>query len=302
MKWFQVDSDTPHDPKMRAVLRELGAAGFGGLVLLWCHIADHGTRRPGFSIDSQGKPMPIPDLVDATRLTLDQFDRLVAVCLETGHFMLGPWQAKKVIAIPAMARRADFYTQRKISGGVARQQYGKSGMTRLEIFERDSYICAYCRKQKKAERLEVDHIVPKFRGGTDDPKNLTTACKSCNRKKGTELLDEKGRRIQSTIALQSSTPTANKTVQDTTVQGKRIKAAAAPPASPVDYLKEADRNVGVLTKIAHTVIEEIGPQHPDLTESVKSEAARQRIAYSGRVVAKALESALWQRVHGRTGT
>ena len=32
--------------------------------------------------------------------------------------------------------------------------------------------------------LEIDHIVPEFLGGTEDPGNLQLLCRPCNRSKG----------------------------------------------------------------------------------------------------------------------
>lgn len=113
MKWFQVDSDTPNDPRIRAVTRELGAQGMGGLFLLWCFIADHGTK-PGRSIDSSGRPFPIADLQDASKLAKSEFDRLVALCTDSGHFKKDAWDERQEIIIPAMRRRADTYTRRKV--------------------------------------------------------------------------------------------------------------------------------------------------------------------------------------------
>lgn len=40
--------------------------------------------------------------------------------------------------------------------------------------------CAYCRQKKK---LEIDHIIPVFLGGTSFPKNIQLLCRSCNAKK-----------------------------------------------------------------------------------------------------------------------
>jgi hypothetical protein len=113
VKWFQLDSDTPNDPKVAMVIRQMGPAGFGALVLLWCHIADHGAR-PGWSITSKGKPMPEAELVDATHLTSAEFSQLVTICIESGHFLRKPWLTRAVIAIPAMASRADTYTRRRV--------------------------------------------------------------------------------------------------------------------------------------------------------------------------------------------
>lgn len=114
MRWFQLDSDAPADPRMAVVIRDLGNEGFGGLVRLWCHIANHGERRPGYSLTSTGKPMSRFELVMATGLTEAMFDRLVAICVETGHFSAREWNARKVIAIPAMSKRADTYTKRNV--------------------------------------------------------------------------------------------------------------------------------------------------------------------------------------------
>jgi len=114
MKWFQVDSDTPNDPKIRALVRDLGPAGMGGLFFIWCHIADHGIRKPGWSIDSLGRPMSESELLDASKLNESEFLKLASICTSTGHWLKRPWETRKVIAIPAMARRADTYTKRRV--------------------------------------------------------------------------------------------------------------------------------------------------------------------------------------------
>ena len=54
-----------------------------------------------------------------------------------------------------------------------------------EIFRRDGYVCVYCGHRGNALTLHVDHIVPRSRGGSDDPGNLATACWPCNLGKGT---------------------------------------------------------------------------------------------------------------------
>lgn len=38
--------------------------------------------------------------------------------------------------------------------------------------------------------LEIDHIVPEFRGGDGQPNNLTLACLPCNRGRRDKLLSE----------------------------------------------------------------------------------------------------------------
>ena len=48
-------------------------------------------------------------------------------------------------------------------------------------------ICAYC---GDAEDLSLDHVIPRLRGGDDEPSNLVTACRSCNSSKGARDLLE----------------------------------------------------------------------------------------------------------------
>ncbi|MCK4859948.1 MAG: HNH endonuclease [Candidatus Omnitrophica bacterium] len=54
---------------------------------------------------------------------------------------------------------------------------------RFEVFKRDGFQCIYCGQTPPAVVLEVDHIEPKSKGGSDDINNLVTACFDCNRGK-----------------------------------------------------------------------------------------------------------------------
>lgn len=67
-----------------------------------------------------------------------------------------------------------------------------SKKTRFEIFKRDGFKCGYCgRCVSSGITLEVDHIIPKAKGGTDIFENLTTACFECNRGKRDGLIGDK---------------------------------------------------------------------------------------------------------------
>jgi hypothetical protein len=64
---------------------------------------------------------------------------------------------------------------------------------RFEVFKRDRFTCAYCGKHPPDVLLEVDHVIPRAAGGSDDIENLVTACWECNNGKSDRLLDEGSR-------------------------------------------------------------------------------------------------------------
>lgn len=52
---------------------------------------------------------------------------------------------------------------------------------RLRILTRDRYLCQAClSKGRPAPATEVDHIIPKAIGGTDDDGNLSAICHACH--------------------------------------------------------------------------------------------------------------------------
>lgn len=62
---------------------------------------------------------------------------------------------------------------------------------RFRILSRDGFRCRYCGRNTEQHQtlvLQVDHIVPRSRGGGDEENNLVTACWECNIGKGAKLL------------------------------------------------------------------------------------------------------------------
>ena len=72
---------------------------------------------------------------------------------------------------------------------------------RFEIFKRDSFTCQYCGQRPPIVVLEVDHIDPKSRGGSDEEINLITSCADCNRGKRDKPLGEKAIRPDADLAF-----------------------------------------------------------------------------------------------------
>lgn len=54
---------------------------------------------------------------------------------------------------------------------------------RFEILKRDRFTCQYCSRKPPKVALEIDHIIPVSKGGSNESTNLITACFECNRGK-----------------------------------------------------------------------------------------------------------------------
>ena len=68
-----------------------------------------------------------------------------------------------------------------------RVPYRRIMLSRRNVLRRDGFRCQYCNQR---ERLTVDHVVPRSRGGRDQWTNLVAACIRCNNKKGNQTPEE----------------------------------------------------------------------------------------------------------------
>ena len=69
-----------------------------------------------------------------------------------------------------------------------------SGTTRQNVLMRDNYTCQICGATvKDGAKLEIDHIIPYSKGGTNNEDNLQVLCQECNREKHnrSDLLHDK---------------------------------------------------------------------------------------------------------------
>lgn len=74
------------------------------------------------------------------------------------------------------------------SGDPRRLPAREWAVLRTRVFKRDGYTCRYCGSH--GGRLECDHKKPVSRGGSNHPRNLITACFTCNRSKRSKALRE----------------------------------------------------------------------------------------------------------------
>ena len=82
-------------------------------------------------------------------------------------------------------------------------------LTRKNILHRDNNACQYC--GYKGDKLSIDHVIPRSRGGPDSWDNVVTACFPCNVMKGNRtpkeaqmLLDKVPRRPLSNLSFQAN--------------------------------------------------------------------------------------------------
>lgn len=82
-----------------------------------------------------------------------------------------------------------------------RKRLGKKRCAMLDA--RDGHRCVYCglTREESVYPLELDHIVPREHGGTDELHNLVTACKSCNSARQSMTLPEWARYAQTKLGL-----------------------------------------------------------------------------------------------------
>jgi 5-methylcytosine-specific restriction endonuclease McrA len=61
-------------------------------------------------------------------------------------------------------------------------------LTRRAVFARDDWTCQYC----GAPAENLDHVVPRSRGGEHSWENVVAACRRCNTKKENRLAEDAG--------------------------------------------------------------------------------------------------------------
>jgi 5-methylcytosine-specific restriction endonuclease McrA len=54
------------------------------------------------------------------------------------------------------------------------------------LLERENYCCIYCGIHASQAKMEIEHVIPRSRGGTDSLNNLVLSCETCNQAKGSQ--------------------------------------------------------------------------------------------------------------------
>lgn len=94
------------------------------------------------------------------QLDAQQIEHLIALCDERVRTFL--------------EGRSDPWSHRRVSSGYI------PGTLRYEVLKRAKFRCELCGISAEQSAIEVDHILPRNHGGTDDITNLQALCYSCN--------------------------------------------------------------------------------------------------------------------------
>lgn len=88
------------------------------------------------------------------------------------------WRSERVqLPVPSVVRLNSF----------VRVPYGRTvPLTRNAVFARDGHRCQYCGGNAES----IDHVVPRSKGGPHVWENVVAACRRCNLRKGSRLLEE----------------------------------------------------------------------------------------------------------------
>jgi 5-methylcytosine-specific restriction endonuclease McrA len=125
-------------------------------------------------------------------LVLNQDYRALSVCsVERAVVLLILRKAEMVYAAPGRQIRSSSdhhpfpsIVRLKVYANVP---YKKIMLTRRNVLRRDRNRCQYC---GSGEKLTLDHVLPRSRGGRDSWENLVTACMPCNNRKGNRTPEE----------------------------------------------------------------------------------------------------------------
>ena len=77
----------------------------------------------------------------------------------------------------------------KVPRVVVLQTYDKMPRTqarfsRQNIYLRDNFTCQYCAKKFARQQLNLDHVIPRSKGGRTSWENIVCSCVKCNLTKG----------------------------------------------------------------------------------------------------------------------
>lgn len=200
-------------------------------------------RAPRFNNRKRSQGWLPPSLMHRVQTTETWVKRLIKFC---------PIKAIEV-------ERVKFDTQLMQDDGISGTDYQQGTLqgytVREYLLEKWGRECAYCGVKDKP--LQVEHIIPKSKGGTNRPSNLTLACECCNQAKGNRSVEEFLNRKPKVLANIKSQ--AKQTLKDTAaVNSTRHKIVEV-----LSKLLPVSTSSGALTKFNRTRLDLPKDHHID---------------------------------------
>lgn len=115
-------------------------------------------------------------VVSSRRALLLVLDNKAEMVHETGRLFHSPSRAYPEPSVVRLARFVRVPYANRVS------------LNRRAVFARDGYSCQYC----GAAAENIDHVIPRSRGGTHTWDNVVASCQPCNSAKEDRLLNEIG--------------------------------------------------------------------------------------------------------------
>lgn len=165
MTWVRLDDNVPHHPKLKRAGAEAAWLWLAGIA--WCN---------RFATDGHIPTECVGDLYP-NYWSPRKLKRLSARLVECSL-----WEI-----VPDGYQIHDYCITRQVGNGA---RLWRSSEERARILERTGGSCAYCSLPLTLDTMEVDHVVPLSRGGTEHNFNVTAACLPCNRSKGARTPEE----------------------------------------------------------------------------------------------------------------
>ena len=206
LDYFPLDVDFFNDEKITAIAGEFGLKGEITAIKLLCAIYRNGY----FTVWNELLKFKL--LKDLPGVSADLFESIVNRLVLWGFFDKALFDSASILTSKSMQRtwvkltsyvghdfltsefnlikdeKIPFYKLTDKHTRLSDINIKKWHKISKKVFARDNYTCQYC--GKVGGKLEVDHIMPFSRGGSDDINNLVTACRKCNRQKHDKTKEE----------------------------------------------------------------------------------------------------------------
>ncbi len=211
--WLKMWVKWLNEPDM--VSLTLAESGAWWRLYTFTHNCDNG----GKITTEHGRPLNLDEIQDNLRLKdsdLPYFITMVDKMLKEGMLywddetlVITHYQEDQTTA-PSDTKEARAERQRKRRKTLL-EEYGNKDNpvplpVRLEVIERDK-CCQHCGKigarttptsaividPADSTPFEFDHVIPRAKGGTDDPDNIVLSCRPCNRTRNSRPLSQESR-------------------------------------------------------------------------------------------------------------